>query len=90
VKERFKMFRRKGGVSYAHDTVTLGKQSLGTKDRVEAFRLLATKNQAVERPFLNKGMVKGYLSAVSPEFASRTRAEVMEKYVTSGAKLSKE
>ena len=90
MKERFKMFRRKGGMFYARDTVTLGKQSLGTTDRVEASRLLAAKNQAVEQPSLNKGMAKVYLSAASPEFASRTWTDVMEKYVTSGAESSKD
>ena len=89
MKERFKMFRRKGGMFYARDTVTLGKQSLGTTDRVEASRLLAAKNQAVEQPSLNKGMAKVYLSAASPEFTSRTWTDVMEKYVTSGAESSK-
>jgi integrase len=89
VKERFKMFRRKGGIYYARDTVTLGKQSLGTSDRVQATRLVGAKNQAVEQPSLNKGMAKVYLSAASPEFAARTWNDVMEKYVTSGADSSK-
>jgi integrase len=83
------MFKRGGGIYYARDTVTLGKQSLGTTDRVQAVRLLAAKNQAVEQPPLNKGMTKVYLSAASPEFASRTWSDVMEKYVTSGAESSK-
>jgi hypothetical protein len=62
----------------------IGKQSLGTRDRVEAARLLAAKNQAQEQPALNKGMAKVYLSAASPEFISRTWTDVMERYVTSG------
>ena len=49
MKERYKMFKRGGGIYYARDTVTLGKQSLGTTDRVQAVRLLAAKNQAVEQ-----------------------------------------
>ena len=71
MKERFKMFRRKGGMFYARDTATMGKESLGTKDRVQASRLVAAKNQAQEQPALNKGMAKVHLAAASPEFASR-------------------
>jgi hypothetical protein len=84
------MFRRKGGMFYARDTATMSKESLGTKDREQASRLVAAKNQAQEQPALNKGMAKVYLAAASPEFALRTWADVMEKYVTSGAESSKD
>ena len=90
MKERFKMFRRKGGMFYARDTATRSKESLGTKDREQASRLVAAKNQAQEQPALNKGMAKVYLAAASPEFALRTWTDVMEKYVTSGAESSKD
>jgi hypothetical protein len=90
VKERFKMFRRNGGMFYARDTATMSKESLGTKDRAQASRLVAAKNQAQEQPALNKGMAKVYLAAASPEFALRTWTDVMEKYVTSGAESSKD
>jgi len=84
------MFRRKGGMFYARDTATMSKESLGTKDREQASRLVAAKNQAQEQPALNKGMAKVYLAAASPEFALRTWTDVMEKYVTSGAESSKD
>ena len=45
VKERFKMFRHGGGIYYARDTVTLGRQSLGTTDRAQATRLLAANGR---------------------------------------------
>ena len=90
MKGRFKMFRRKGGMFYARDTETMSKESLGTKDREQASRLVAAKNQAQEQPALNKGMAKVYLAAASPEFALRTWTDVTEKYVTSGAESSKD
>ena len=89
MKERYKMFRRAGGIYYARDSVTRGKQSLGTTERVQAARLVAAKNQAAEQPSLNKGLAKVYLSAASPEFASRTWGDVMEKYVVTGAPSSR-
>lgn len=89
MKERYKMFRRKGGKFYLRDTLTRAKESLRTADRVEASRLLAAKNQSVEQPCLNRAMAKTYLSASSPEFASRSWGDVIDRYVASGAESSR-
>ncbi len=68
MKERFKMFRRKGGMFYVRDTATMSKESLGTQDRAQASRLVAAKNQAQEQPALNKGMAKVYLALHLPRW----------------------
>jgi len=44
------MFCRGGGIFYARDTVTRGKQSLGAKDRVEAFRFDEGSYSEIDKP----------------------------------------
>jgi len=84
VKNRYRLIRRAYGIYYSYDKETGHKESLKTDQRIPAERLIAAKNQAVEQPALNKGMAKVFLSAASPEFASRTWNAVMEHYVKSG------
>ena len=84
------MFRRAGGNFYVRDTQTGKGETLGTSDRAVAQRFLSAKNQAAEQPMLNKGMAKVYLSAASPEFASRTWADVMEHYIKTGVESTRD
>ena len=86
MKERFKMFRRKGGVFYARDTVTLGKQSLGTIDRVEASRLLAAKNQAIEQPSLNKAS-RRFIPPLPPPNSPRARGAMSWRNTSRRARI---
>jgi integrase len=90
VKNRYRLVRRAYGIYYCLDKQTRKKESLETSDRVKAERLLMAKNQSVEQPALNKGMAKVYLSASSPEFATRTWSEVMEHYVKSGVESTRD
>jgi integrase len=80
---RYRLIRRRG-VFYSIDRRTFKKESLRTADRGEAEQLLAAKNQAAVQPSLNRSMAKVYLSAASPELATRTWADVMEHYVKAG------
>ena len=84
MKNRYRLIRRAYGIYYSYDKETGHKESLQTDQRIPAERLIAAKNQAFEQPALNKGMAKVFLSAASPEFASRTWNAVMEHYVKSG------
>jgi integrase len=90
VKNRYRLVRRAYGIYYCLDKQTRKKESLETSDRVKAERLLMAKNQSVEQPALNKGMAKVYLSASSPEFATRTWSDVMEHYVKSGVESTRD
>ena len=90
MKDRYRLFRRSGGIYYVRDTVTLRKQSLETDDVVKARRLLAAKNQAVEQPALNRSMAKAYLSGISPEFTTRTWTDVMDMYVRTGIESTRD
>lgn len=78
MRDRYRIYQRNGGIFYAKDRKTGQSLSLATSDRGRAMRLLAAKNQAAEQPTLNVAMAKVYLSAQSPEFLTRTWADLIE------------
>lgn len=84
MQDRYWLYERENGVFYVQDKISGKQQSLKTKDRTTAQRLLAGKNQSVEQPMLNRSMAKTYLSAKSPELVERTWQDVMEHYAKSG------
>lgn len=58
---RYRLFRRKKGVYYLHDSQT-GKQfSLKTRTESEAEELLHARNSAARQPILNMEIAKAYL-----------------------------
>lgn len=71
------MFQR-GPVFYVEDTTTGKQESLKSKDRTEARRLLAAKNEAHVQPALNLQIARAYLSASDPEIRTRTWQHVMD------------
>ena len=90
MKNRYRLVCRAYGIYYSLDKETGRRESLQTTQRVHAEKLLAAKNQSVEQPALNKGMAKVFLSAASPEFVTRTWADVMEHYVKSGVESTRD
>lgn len=90
MQDRYWLYQRENGIFYLQDKITGKQQSLRTKDAVAAQRLLAGKNQSVEQPMLNRSMAKAYLSAKSPELATRTWTDVMEHYVKSGVEATRD
>ena len=82
MRDRYRIYQRNGGIFYAKDRKTGQSLSLGTSDRGRPMRLLAAKNQAAEQPILNVAMAKVYLSAQSPEFLTRTWAELIELLIS--------
>ncbi len=79
MQNRFRMYRRNGGMFYAKDKTSHRTESLGTVNRAEAQRLLHAKNQATEQPQLNMAMARVYLSCKSPEMLSRNWYDVMHE-----------
>jgi len=71
------MFQRRP-VFYAEDSTTGKQESLQTKDRGEARRLLAAKNEAHVQPALNLHIARVYLSATDPQMRTRTWQHVMD------------
>ena len=68
--EKFRLFRRTGGMYYAEDTETKKQSSLGTKDKKEALRLLQAKNEAQHQAHLNYQLAQAYLSGSDPMISS--------------------
>jgi len=85
MKNRYRLYRRRrGGCYYAHDGVTGKQESLKTRNRPAAQRLLAAKNAAVEQPQLNLALARAYLTAHDPKMLTRRWQEVMDFYASRG------
>jgi integrase len=73
------MFCRKSGVYFAEDTLKGRQQSLRTKDKQEALRLILAKNEAHQQPALNRQIAKAYLLASDAQIGQRTWEYVIEE-----------
>src|ERR1041385_8381126 len=82
MRKRFRMFRR-GNVYWAQNNETGKQESLSTKDRPTAERLLNAKNEAYQQPIINLQIARAYLSASDPNIATRTWGDVMEEMLKS-------
>lgn len=82
MKHRFLLFQR-SGIFYSEDTTT-GKQiSLRTRDRSDAERLLAAKNEASHAPAINLQLAQVYLQHGDPAMATRIWQDVMTQITAS-------
>jgi integrase len=88
MKERFYLYRR-GEMFYLQDSRTGKQQSLETKDRKAALRLLEIKRQTVADPGFNQFILKSCLSTQDPLLAKRTWQTVMEQMQTHGKDSTK-
>jgi integrase len=80
MRKGYRMFRR-GNVFWAQNNETGKQESLGTKIRTEAERLLHAKNEAHRQPFINVQIARAYLMVGDPEAAKRTWQSVMDEIV---------
>lgn len=83
MKKRYWLWER-DGVFYLDDALTRKKESLHTRNRDEAERIRAARNEAVARPILGVALAKAYLSAHDSEVAKRTWQHVIDRYCASG------
>lgn len=83
MKKQYRLFRPKksGGIYYVQNNVTNKQESLRTRDKAIAERLLNARNEAHQQPAINIQIAKGYLAAADPNFVKRTWAEVMAEFV---------
>jgi hypothetical protein len=72
------MYRR-GAVFYAQNNETGEQESLGTKDRREAARILHAKNEPQRNAALNLQIGRAYLAASDPKMMTRTWEDVMRE-----------
>jgi hypothetical protein len=77
MKPRFRLFRRDGHTFYAFDNVTGRQESLRTKDKTEAARLLHAMNEAHQQPAFSLQMARAYLMASDPAVSKRTWQDVL-------------
>jgi hypothetical protein len=87
IKQRFYLYRR-GETYYLQDSRTGKQQSLETKDRDTALRLLEIKRQTEADPSYGQFILKSCLATRDPLLAQRTWGTVMEQMQTHGKDTS--
>lgn len=86
MQARYRLYRRSNrsnGTYYAQDSTTGARESLGTKNKVEAQKLLQAKNDAQIQPVLSRELAKVYLHTQDPDFGTRTWLDVARLIDTS-------
>lgn len=76
MKRRYLLYLR-NQTCYCQDTLTGRQQSLRTKDRITAERIVHAKNEAERQPAINLQIARAYLAGSDPEVATRTWVLVM-------------
>lgn len=80
--DRFRMYARadRGGTFYWEDAENGRQGSLKTKDRSQAAKLLAAKNETDRQPNLNRELGRVYMKAADPALTTRTWQQVIDAY----------
>jgi hypothetical protein len=81
MKERYRLFLRRKTVYYAFDNETKTFQSLKTRDKGEATRLLVSMNDAVRQPAMNLSLARVYLRHSDPMVSQRTWQHVIDEII---------
>jgi integrase len=81
MKERYRLFLRRKSVYYAFDTQTKLFQSLKTRDKAEANRLLVAMNEAGRQPAMNLSLARVYLRHSDPMVSQRTWQTVLDEII---------
>src|SRR5437667_3716906 len=79
MKQRYRVFLRPWGTYYFEDLVTGKQETLKTRDKNEAFRLVAAKNENEEAPAFSLHLARVYWKAGDPAGATRTWQYVMDE-----------
>ncbi len=79
MKQRYRVFLRPWGVYYCEDLVTGKQETLKTRQKDEAFRLVAARNENEEAPAFSLHLARVYWKAGDPAGASRTWQHVMDE-----------
>jgi integrase len=79
MKQRYRLFRRGWGTYYCEDTQTGKQESLGTRSKQDAQRLVHARNEAERQPLINMQIARAYVSASDPAALTRTWQFVMDE-----------
>jgi len=79
--QRYRLFLRRKSVYYAFDNVTKTFESLKTKDKAQATRLLVALNEAGKQPAMNLSLARVYLRHSDPMVSERTWQHVLDEII---------
>lgn len=79
MKSRYRVFRRGWGTYYCEDLLTKQQTSLKTRNKDEAYRLVAAQNETEKAPAFSLHLARVYWRAGDPAAAKRTWQHVMEE-----------
>jgi hypothetical protein len=79
MKQRFSVFLRPWGVFYYEDHQSGKQATLKIRDKDEAFRLVAAKNENEDAPAFSLHLARVYWKAGDPTGATRTWQHVMDE-----------
>ncbi len=79
MKNRYRVFRRGWGTYYCEDLVTKKQTTLKTRDKDEAYRLVAAQNENEDVPAFSLHLARVYWKAGDPVAAQRTWQHVMDE-----------
>src|SRR5580698_2967350 len=79
MKQRYSVFLRPWGVYYYQDNTTGKQETLKTRDKDEAYRLVAAKNETEDAPAFSLHLARVYWKAGDPAAAKRTWQHVMDE-----------
>src|SRR6266513_1665300 len=77
MKQRYRVFLRPWGTYYFEDLVTGTQETLKTRDKNEAFRLVAAKNENENAPAFSLHLARVYWKAGDTAGATRPSQHVM-------------
>jgi len=82
MKNRYRLFERKNGILFLEDRITRKQESLRTRNREAACRILNARNEAHQQPTINLQIARAYLMVSDPGSTTRTWQHVMEQIVS--------
>jgi hypothetical protein len=81
MKDRYRLFLRRKSVYQAFDNDNKTFQSLKTKDKAQANRLLMALNESGKQPAMNLGLARVYLKHSDPMINQRTWQHVFDEII---------
>ena len=78
MKNRYRLFQRSSGIFFLEDDVTRKQESLRTRDKTVAKRILNARNEAHQQPAINLQIARAYLMVSDPGSTTRTWQSVMD------------
>jgi len=80
MKQKFRLFRH-GRTFWCEDTESGRQQTLGTKNKVDAVRLLHGRNEYHAVPFVNLQMARAYMMAADPKAPTWTWQDIFDEII---------